>query len=142
MKFLVSLLIAFSFLTVGCSSKKVDEVKVSFAEEAGRGVEHAFVSVAEKNLSSEEFVSLSCEEEAIYYRVKVESKLKDMLQVQEENGVRYAKSIAGDACRSVLPFAFKYLLDQGELKPCSREITKDKLLKLGDMACGYLDSDS
>lgn len=145
MKILLSLLITACFLTVGCSSKQVNEAKLSFAEEAGRGVENAFVSVASKNLTGEEYENLNCEEEALYFRLKVTDKVDQILKAKREkrkensSGIRASMSIAGNACRAVIPFAFQFLLDEGEFKPCSRELTREKLMEVGNMACDFVD---
>jgi hypothetical protein len=139
MKNLVILLFM-SFSLIACSGSQVNETKIKVAEEIGGATEGAFVSLAKKELSAEEFSSLSCESEGEYYGEKVTSKVKDLLKVKESDAILSKKSLAGSACRAVLPIALDYALDEADLRPCARKLGGEKVSKLGDLACKYVDS--
>lgn len=126
-----------SLVVVGCSSSQVDDFKRSFSEEAGRGVEGGFEKLAKTELSAEEFEAKGCLSEAAYYGGGVEEYLKEKSGVKSK--MVASKSLAGDACGMVMPLALDYALEKVELKPCAKAIGKIKLLKLGGMACDYLD---
>lgn len=134
------ILIFLSFGLIACSSSQVNESKIKVADEIGGATEKAFVSLAQKEISSQEYESLSCESEGKYYGDKVTSKVKEILKAKEGDVVLSKKSLAGSACRAVLPIALDYALDEADLKPCARKLSGQGVSKLGDIACEYVDN--
>ena len=129
-------LLSLSLLTVSCSSKSVNDAKVSAAKKAGDAVEkelkEAFASVSIENVD--------CNVEAKKIGGKVEEKVADLLKVKTEVNKSFASAVVPQVCSFVINSVFPELVNKVDTEyVCLKQLGSDKLKKVGTDLCNGLD---
>lgn len=129
-------ILAFSF--TACSSKQVNNAKLTVAEKAGQFVETKLISEFQKN--NVVVTGVDCALEAKELGATVSKELAEVLKVKQELVTKSVNPVVTGICTyvssTVLP---QFIIDNQSNRACIRQLGASAVAKIGEGLCDKID---
>ena len=133
-----SVFLLISTMFVSCSSKTVNDAKLTASEKAGLFIEKKLVSEFEKN--NVKIEGVDCTLEAKELGQSVTKELTDILRVKEEvNAVALSPIVSGICTYVSTTVIPKFIIDNQSKRACIRQLGASTISKIGTGLCDKIE---